>query len=76
MAAKCQFDLKKGGLRSTLPQNLYRPMSLTSTSSKLMEAIIKDYLHVASSRGDINKLQRDFITKHSTTTTNCFRVHI
>lgn len=57
---------KKGD--STLSSN-YRPISLTCTACKIMEAIIKDQLvsHLLS-KGLISRQQHAFIKKHSTVT--------
>ena len=47
----------------------YRPISLTSTTCKLMKSIIKDILCSSLlAAGRISKHQHAFITKHSTTT--------
>jgi hypothetical protein len=49
--------------------NNYRPISLTATLCKLMEAIIKDQsVHCLVDKGLINKHQHAFITNHSTAT--------
>jgi ribonuclease P/MRP protein subunit RPP40 len=57
---------KKGD--STLTSN-YRPISLTCTACKIMEAIIKDQLVAyLLSKGLISRQQHAFIKKHSTIT--------
>lgn len=57
---------KKGD--STLPSN-YRPISLTCTVCKIMEAVIKDQLmSYLLLKGLISKQQHAFIIKHSTVT--------
>ena len=57
---------KKGD--TTLPSN-YRPISLTCTTCKIMEAIIKDQLvSYLLSKGLISRQQHAFIKNHSTVT--------
>ena len=57
---------KKGD--STLPSN-YRPIFLTCTACKIMEAIVKDQLVTyLLSKGLISRQQHAFIKKHSTVT--------